>query len=166
MNTLLMSSIFMFPFFVFGAYKFCLKIREIISVRRGYFKLIYHKDNGRTDKFFVKPEDGKFKIKTSGGDEELTLSETHGKICYHGSVPTIEYTPKGAQIDFHVAEAETPPISAKEFSNLMKLSYNLGRIDSTKENQFMFYAVLIACAASVITLLLLFSFIQKFPVGV
>ena len=150
---LYLSMLGMLPFFAFGAFILTKRLLEWYYVRQGKYKVIFRLSNYRTKTEFIKPKIDSFEY--SG--KTFNFSQQPGFVYFEGSTPVIEYDIKGKQINF--VEEIKSEVDPENLDAVLFRTYNLGKRDSLKGQQIIFYLMVAAAVGSIVSAIILITLI-------
>lgn len=140
------------PFTLFGIWVLMNKVKQILQVRKGFFKVTFRMANHRKKSIMMKPEKTWFKYK----DRIYSFSEDAGFIYYNSGTPEIEYDYDGNQINFDEMR-EKNSLDPSRLHQLCMRFYNLGKMSGKVKDKWTLVLLAVSCGTSVLCLLMLVS---------
>lgn len=154
----LFTLIIMLPLAGLGMWKLMQFLQDKLKIRKGFYRVTFRMSNHRKISRWIKPDKSYIKYK----DKVYPFSDKAGLVFYSGlgGIPEIEYNEFGDQINF--IESDKSAMFDPNTISLMAIRmFNLGKkAAKTSTKDMLFMVSVIGAGSSVITMLLLFSFIQ------
>ena len=147
--------IVLLPFAIFGWYKILQVLKQQMNVKKGKYKIKRIMSNGRLATNWCKPENGIFDVNK---DTKLQFLDEPKGIFYEGKTPVVWYIGDTQVFKEKGNEKQDPKLLSSMFFRI----YNLGKSQAEQNEKYVLYVGLGCLVVSVLTLLLVFSFMKQY----